>query len=638
MEVTRIFDLLDWLKENYQKDDILNGKRNGEWINFSTNDYYKFSILLSYGFHHLGLKKGDKIATVCNNRPEFNIMDMAMTMLGIIHVPMYATLSSDDYKYIVNHCDAKMLVVGNKTVFSKIAPILPKLNLECGVYTLDKIEGQQELNEVLRLGISHRKELAETLEHIKADIQPDDTATIIYTSGTTGTPKGVMLSHKNMVHNFIRTSYAQPLNHTHRVISFLPLCHIYERSLNYHQQYLGLSIYYAESLGTIASDMAETKVSGFCAVPRVLENMFDKLYAAGKDLSGIKKLIYFASFKHGQRFDYNKGIWFKFWNRTFDTLVYSKWRKKFGGNEFAIITGGAAIQPRIIRLFSAAKMFIYEGYGLSETSPVIAVNNPNRRQVKVGTVGPILDDVQVKFSDEGEILTKSDSLMQGYYKDPEYTKQVIDEEGWFHTGDIGELIDGVFLKITDRKKEIFKLSAGKYVAPQVLENKLKESDFIENIMVIGENEKFASAIISPNFNHLHFWASKHKVHYRDNASLIKHAQTIARMQKEIEKFNKGLAAHEQVKRFRLVIDEWTPQTGELSPTLKLKRVVLTKKYKSIIAEIYNAKPEKPDFIGFNIKQIDLSNIHLNLNLNLNLNNLGGMVKKILSKPHEEEKS
>ena len=625
MEITRIFDLLDWLLVKYPKDDILNGKRNGEWISFSVKDYYQFSVLLSYGLHHLGLRKGDKIATITNNRPEFNIMDMAMTMLGLVHVPIYPTLSSEDYKYILAHSDAKLLVIGNKSIFTKVQPALPELNIEHGVYVLDKIEDQKELNEVLRLGIFHRKQLADTVEQIKASIKPDDLATIIYTSGTTGTPKGVMLSHKNLVHNFIRTAKVQPLNHTHRVISFLPLCHIYERSLNYHHQYLGISIFYAESMGTLVNDIAETKVSGFCAVPRVLESIFDKLYAAGKDLSGIKKMIYFMSFRHGQRFDYNKGIWYKIWNSVFDKLVYNKWRKKFGGNEFAIITGGAAIQPRIIRLFSAAKMFIYEGYGLSETSPVIGVNNPNRNQVKIGTVGPILDDVQIKFSEEGELLTKSDSLMIGYYKDPEYTKQVIDADWWFHTGDIGEMVDGIYLKITDRKKEIFKLSAGKYVAPQMFENKYKESPFIENIMVIGENEKFTSAIISPNFNYLHFWATKHRVHYRDNRELISFRQVQARMQRELDKFNKALAPHEQVKCFRLVIDEWTSLTGELSPTLKLKRNVLMKKYQSIVDEIYNHKEEAKSGIGFSIKQIDLSNVSLE-----------NVVKKILHIPQDEE--
>jgi long-chain acyl-CoA synthetase len=412
-------------------------------------------------------------------------------------------------------------------------------------------------------------------------------------------------------------------------MSFLPLCHIYERSLNYHHQYLGVSIYYAESLGTIAVDIADTKVSGFCAVPRVLESIFDKLYAAGKDLSGIKKMIYFMAFRHGQRFDYDKGFWYKMWNRVFDKLIYSKWRKKFGGNEFAIITGGASIQPRIIRLFSAAKMFIYEGYGLTETSPVIGVNNPNRGLVKIGTIGPVLDDVQVKFSEEGEILTKSDSLMQGYYKDPEYTKEVIDEDGWFHTGDIGEMIDGIYLKITDRKKEIFKLSAGKYVAPQVLENKYKESPFVENIMVIGENEKFTSAIISPNFSYLHFWALKHKVRFRDNQELISFPQVQARIQRELDKCNKSLAPHEQVKCIRLVTDEWSPNTGELSATLKLKRNVLMKKYNTIVDEIYNHKEESKEGLGFNIKQIDLSAI------NVNLSNVGSKVKKILNKGAED---
>jgi long-chain acyl-CoA synthetase len=629
MEVTRTFDMLDWLLENYPKDDIINGKREGEWINFSVNDYYKFSVLLSYGLHQLGLRKGDKIATISNNRPEFNIMDMAMTMLGIIHVPIYPTLAAEDYKYIIEHSDAKMLVVGNKMVFSKVQPAIPKLNLEYGVYVLDRIDGQKELNEVLRLGIFHRKELGKTINEIKNSIVPEDIASIIYTSGTTGTPKGVMLSHRCLVHNFISHSKAQPLNHNHRIVSFLPLCHIYERSMNYHYQYLGVSIYYAENMGTLINDIADVGAKGFCSVPRVLEMVYDKFYSAGKDLSGIKKWIYFEAIRHGHHYDFHKSAWYNFWTKVYDKLVYRKWRKKLGDNEFDIVTGGASIQPRIIRLFSAAKIRIIEGYGLTETAPVIAVNNPNRKMQKIGTVGPVLDGVEVKIAYDGEILTKGSSLMSGYYKDLEYTKQVIDDDGWFHTGDIGEIIDGIYLKITDRKKEIFKLSAGKYIAPQLLENKFKESSFIENIMVIGENEKFASAIISPNFNHLHFWASKYKLHYRDNESLVAHPQTIARMQKEIEKFNKELAVHEQIKRFRLVVDEWTPQTGVLSPTLKLKRNVLTKKYKNIIDEIYNAKPPKSDFIGFNIKQIDLSNIHLNL---------GGIVKKILSKPHEEEKN
>ena len=610
MEIKRIFDLLDYITENYPQDDTLNGKRKGQWVNFSTKDYYKFSLLLSYGLYHLGLHKGDKVVTITNNRPEFNIMDMAMSMLGIVHVPIYPTLSSEDYKYIINHSDAKMLVIGNRQIYARVKPVFDSLNLEFGIYTLDKIEDETELNEVLRQGIFHRKEYAPIVEDIKKGISEDDIATMIYTSGTTGTPKGVMLTHKNLISNFIAHAHVQPLNHTHRALSFLPLCHIYERSLNYHYQYLGVSIYYAESLGTIATDIADIKANGFCAVPRVLEMIFDKLYAAGKDLPLLKKWIYFAAIKHGYRYDYHKNVWYRLQNKIYDTLVYSKWRKKFGGSPwFSIITGGSAIQPKIIRLFSAANMFIYEGYGMSETSPVIAVNNPNGKRYKIGTVGPILAGVQVKFSDDGEILTKGPCLMKGYYKDPEYTAKVIDEDGWFHTGDIGHLVDGEYLQITDRKKEIFKLSAGKYVAPQMLENLFKESPFIDNLMVIGENEKFTSAIISPNFNHLHFWASKHKVHFQDNAELITLPPIVEHMQKEVEKYNKNLSQHEKIKCFRMVEDVWSVQTGELSPILKPKRAILYKKYESIVNEIYN-KGKENENNGFSIKQINLTDVHL----------------------------
>ncbi len=610
MEIKRIFDLLDWLSENYQKDDMLNAKRDGKWTHFSTNDYCKYSALLSYGFYDLGLRKGDKIVTVMNNRPEFNIVDMAATMLGVIHVPIYPTLSQDSYKYIINHSDAKMLILGNRQIYARVKPVVADCNLEYGVYTLDAISGEKEINELIRRGIEVGHDVAATVHNIKQNILEDDIATIVYTSGTTGTPKGVMLTHKNLISNFIATSKVQPLDSHYRNLSFLPLCHMYERSLNYHYQYLGLSIYYAESLATIVNDLAEVKAQGFCAVPRVLEMIYDKLYSAGKDLRGIQKTIYFAAIKHGQRYDYKKNWWYKMFNKIYDNLVYSKWRAKFGNAPFYIIvTGGSAMQTRIIRLFAAAKMYVFEGYGLTETSPVIAVNNPNAKRVKIGTVGPVLEHVEVKLAEDGEILTKGPGLMKGYYKDPEYTAQVIDEEGYFHTGDIGMFTPEGYLKITDRKKEIFKLSAGKYVAPQMLENLFKESPFIDNLMVIGENEKFTSAIISPNFNHLHFWASKHKVHFQDNAELITLPPIVAHMQKEVEKYNKNLSQHEKIKCFRMVEDVWSVQTGELSPTLKPKRAILNKKYESIINEIYN-KGKEGEKDGFSIKQINLSDVHL----------------------------
>lgn len=608
MEVKRIFDLLDWLSEKYQKDDMLNGKRNGTWTHFSTNDYCKYATLLSYGLYDLGLKKDDKVVTIMNNRPEFNIIDMALTMLGVVHVPVYPTLSQDDYHYIINHCDAKMLILGNKVIYNRVKPVFEDLNLEYGVYTIDEISDEKGINSLVRKGIEVASQVAAPVKDIKDSISEDDVATMVYTSGTTGTPKGVMLTHKNLISNFVATAAHQPLTSKDRNLSFLPLCHVYERSMNYHYQYLGLSIYYAEGLGTIMNDIAEVKAMGFCAVPRVLEMIYDKLYSAGKDLPGLQKAIYFAAIRHGQRYDFNKNIGYRMMTALYDKVVYSKWRAKFGGSPyFIIITGGSAVQTRILRVFAAAKFYIHEGYGMSETSPVIAVCNPLTHQMKIGTVGPVLKGVEVKIAEDGEILTKGPCLMKGYYKDEAYTAQVIDEEGWFHTGDIGKFTPEGYLKITDRKKEIFKLSAGKYVAPQMIENKFKESPFIENMMVIGENEKFASAIISPNFNHLHFWASKYKVHYRDNAELISLQPMMARMQKEVEKYNKTLSPHEQIKCFRMVADMWSPQTGELSPTLKPKRAILYKKYESLIGEIYN-KPKEPEKTEFSIKQISLPDI------------------------------
>ncbi|NLJ81499.1 MAG: long-chain fatty acid--CoA ligase [Bacteroidales bacterium] len=609
MKITRTFELLDWLLERYDKKDILAGKKDGEWISYSVDDYYKYSVLMSYGFHEIGLRKGDKVVTITNNRPEFNIIDMALSMIGVIHVPIYPTLNAHDYEVIINHSDAKVVIIGIQTIYSRVQPAFKSFVNNPEIYTLDKIGDEKVLYEVLKLGIYSRKKNEDTISEIKKTILPDDIATIIYTSGTTGEPKGVMLSHRNLISNFTAHAQAQPLNHNHRTVSFLPLCHIYERSMNYEYQYLGVSIYYAESLATIAADILDVKAHGFCAVPRILEMVYEKFIAAGKDLRGIKKIIYKLAINHGHRYDLHKSSWYNFWTKVYDKLVYVKWREKFGGNRMAIVCGSSAVRDKIVRLFHAAGLEVYEGYGLSETSPVISVNNANTKEVKIGTVGPILENVEVKIADDGEILTKGPSLMLGYYKDPEYTSQVIDEEGWFHTGDIGKLIDGKYLQITDRKKEIFKLSAGKYVAPQLIENLLKESNLITDIMIIGENEKFVSALISPNFNHLHFLAGKYRLRYKNNDELIALPEIIKRFQKEIDFFNKNLAPHEQIKMFRLVTDEWSSQTGELSPTLKLKRSVLHEKYNTIIHQIYNKTTDSKGH-GFSFKNINLSLIQL----------------------------
>ena len=624
MRIQRIFDLLDWAIENYPREDALAGKRNGEWEIYSTEEYYKYSHLLAYGLYEMGVRKGDRIVTISNNRPAWNFLDMAIGILGAVHIPVYPTLNAESYYYIFNHCEPRMMVISNASQLRKIQPALDMMATPPELYTFDEVPGQKRVSDILDLGIAHKNEDEEIIEQIKKSVQPSDLFSIIYTSGTTGDPKGVMLSHHNLVSNFVAHAKVQINDCRHKALSFLPLCHIYERSLNYHYQYLGIGIYYAENMGTIAANLKEIHADGFCTVPRVIETIADKLFAAGRDLSLIPRTIYNRAIRHGYKFDWEKqNWWYLLWHRFYDSAVYSKWRDNLGGHRLVIVSGGSAIQERFVRLFSAAGMPIYEGYGMSETSPVIAVNNPAGNRVKIGTVGEILAGVEVKFSEDGEILTRGPHVMMGYYKDPDYTAQVIDADGWLHTGDIGTFVDGTYLKITDRKKEIFKLSAGKYVAPQMIENKIKESIYIEQAMVIGENEKFASALIVPNFQELHTWAQKNRIRYRDNAALIEDPAIHKLFSKIIEDFKKTLAPHEQIKRFRLVVDEWTMFNGLLSPTLKLKRAVLYKKYDELIHEIYN-KAEETDVKGKVFSQ-DLSHISFQSLNNISLKKITNVI-------------
>ena len=587
MEVKRTFDLLDRLKTQFPKDDILSIKTNGKWVKYSVDQYVEYSNKLAYAFLALGLQKLDKVITITNNRPEWNFVDMGATLANLVHVPVYSTLSNDDYMFIFKHSDAKIFFIGNESIAKKVFPVINSMDNPPIIYTFDNINGYKSVESLYQLGEEKKEVFIPVIENNKKTISEEDVATIIYTSGTTGTPKGVMLSHKNLVFNFIGHALMQSRDYRHKMLSFLPLCHIYERSMNYDYQYLGISTYYAESLATIAADLADCHADGFCSVPRVLEMMFGKLEAAGKDLKGIKKVIYRWAFNLACEFDYNKGPFYMAQHRLAEKLVYSKWREKLGGKDLLIVSGGSAIQAKIIRLFSAARMSVFEGYGMTETSPVIAVNNPKENIIKIGTVGKVMAGVEMKLAEDGEILTRGPHVMIGYYKDPEYTKEIIEEDGWLHTGDIGTFVDDVFLKITDRKKEIFKLSAGKYVAPQVIENMLKESSFIENCMVVGENQKFASAIIIPNFNTLHFWAAKHKIHFEDNDHLITLQEVQKKIVQEVEIINKKLGQHEQIKRPKLINDEWTPLNDMLSQTLKLKRNKVKVKYSDLISEIYN---------------------------------------------------
>ncbi len=587
MEVTRSFDLLERLKTEFPKDDILSRKVNGQWIKYSVDDYIYKSHILSYAFLALDLKPLDKVITICSNRPEWNFIDMALSMAHLVHIPVYSTLSNDDYSHIFEHSDAKIIIVGGDTYLKKISPVLSKMKTAPDIYSMDDISGVKTLSELYNLGTEKQSVFASVIEENKRTIDENELATIIYTSGTTGTPKGVMLSHKNLVFNFIGTAVQQIRDYRHKMLSFLPLSHIYERGMNYDYQYVGISIYYAESLATIASDLADSHADGFCAVPRVLEMMFNKLEAAGKDLKGIKRIIYKWAFRIACKYDYTKNSWlYNLQYGVADKLVYSKWREKLGGKEMLIVSGGSAIQAKIIRLFTAAKMYIFEGYGMTEASPVIAVNNPKEMIIKIGTVGKAMEGTEMMIAEDGEILSRGPHIMMGYYKDPEYTKTVIDEEGWLHTGDIGVMVDKIFLKITDRKKEIFKLSAGKYVSPQVIENLLKESSFIENCMVIGENQKFASAIIIPSFSSLDNWAKKNKITFSNNEELISNPEVTNLFAKEIQRVNQKLAVHEQIRRTKLITDEWTPLNDMLSQTLKLKRAKIKDKYSDIINEIY----------------------------------------------------
>ena len=590
--MTRTFDLLDRLLENYpQKDDILAGKENKQWVKYSTKDYVELATMVSYGLLSLGLKKGDKVAMVSNNRPEWNFIDMGISQAGMVHVPIYPTIGVEEYDYILDDAKPKLIFVSDKGLYEKIKPIVDKAASIEGIYTINKVEGAKNWTEVKELGKKNADKYKDELVNIKESVKPEDMVTLIYTSGTTGNPKGVMLSHSNLMSNVIASSVVHPYGPESKSLSFLPLCHIYERMLNYHFQYKGVSIYYAENMGTIVNDLKDIKPKLFSTVPRLLETVYDKIIGKGKDLPYIKKQIFFWAVNLGMKFKlHGANSWFyKLRLKIADKLIFSKWREALGGNVGIIVSGGAALQPRLAIIFWAAGIRVLEGYGLTETSPVVAVGDMVKDEVIFGAVGPLIKDVEVKIADDGEILCKGPNIMMGYYNKPELTKEVIDEDGWFHTGDIGMMVDNKYLKITDRKKEIFKLSNGKYIAPQVIENKFKESFFIQQLMVIGENEKFASALISPNFEFLHNWCSIHDVKYRDNKELVQIPEVVARYQKEVNVINKNLALHEQIKRFRMVYKEWTPGTGELSPTLKLKRNFIYKEYEHIIKEIFSYK-------------------------------------------------
>ncbi len=593
MTVKRTFDILEHCLKNYPRADAVAGKYDNQWVPFSTEQFARQSELLAMGLMALGMKKGDRVATVSGNRPEWSFVDMALAMTGAVHVPVYPTISEEEYSYIFSHAETRYIFVSDDKLFKKLSPMIGQIPSLKQIFTFNQVPGSTNIDYLYNLGKQHEQDFAYPLHLLKQSIGEDEMVTMIYTSGTTGIPKGVMLSHRNLVSNFTGNANNFEMGLAHKSISFLPLCHIFERIVNYTFLYKGIGVYYVETLAQIMPAIKEVQPHIFCGVPRLLERVYNSILTKGKQLKGIKKKLFFWAVALGRNYEFNAKMnpLFRLKLAIADKLIYSKWREGLGGNLQIVVSGGAALQPRIARVFSAAKIYVLEGYGLTETSPVIAVSNLVTRELKVGTNGPVLPGVQVKIAEDGEILTKGPNLMMGYYRQPELTAEVIDKDGWFHTGDIGILDEGKYLKITDRKKEIFKLTGGKYIAPQMIENKLKESMFIDQVIVIGDHEKFASALIAPNFEYLHDWCTENHILYSDNAEMINNVKVQAVFLREVKEINKTLGQHEEIKRFRLIADQWSPLTGELSQTLKLKRKIIEAKYQDLMEEIFASSRE-----------------------------------------------
>ncbi|SMD34083.1 long-chain acyl-CoA synthetase [Reichenbachiella faecimaris] len=585
MTPTRVFDFLYYQQDNCPLSNALNHKEFGQWNGFSTAEVIQIVNDLSLGMLALGLKAGDKTAIVSPNRPEWNFIDFACQQIGVVTVPMYPTITIEDYEFIFEHAEVKMIFAADQELMEKVKTATASLNIE-HVYSFDQVEGVENWKAV------KDKNPTGDLAVVKAlmdEVEPEDLLTIIYTSGTTGRPKGVMLSHNNIVSNTLGVS-ARTMGCMNpgqdRTLSFLPMCHIYERTAIYVYFYNSLSIYYAESMDAIGENIKEVSPQMFTCVPRLLEKVYDKIVSKGYELPLVKRKLFFWAIDLGLRYDPNGDFsgWYHFKMKIARKLIFSKWREALGGQLKLISSGAAALQPRLARIFWAAEIPVCEGYGLTETSPVITATAPFPEYVRMGAVGKLIDHVQVKIADDGEILCKGPNVMMGYYKAPELTAEVI-QDGWFHTGDIGVVEEG-FLRITDRKKEMFKTSGGKYIAPQLMENKFKESIYIEQIMVVGEGRKFPSALIVPNFEALKDWQADHGITSLDTKELIAHPEVLKLYQSEIARFNEEFGNWEQIKKFELVETVWGIDTGELTPTLKLKRRIIKDKFKELIEGIY----------------------------------------------------
>ncbi len=583
----KLFDILYQYHQKFPKTDCLAKKENGKWIPYSTQQFVDFSENIASGLLALGIQREDKIAIIANNRPEWNFADMGIQLCGAVSIPIYPTVSENDLQFILNDAQVKYVFVSSEELFQKIKKIAVAVSSIKEIYTFNNVSGAKHFTDLVEFGSKNRDEVK--LKAIRDSIKENDLVTVLYTSGTTGTPKGVMLSHNNIFSNVYAVRDLPPVDHTSKGLSFLPLNHIYERMLNYLYLYLGVSVYYAESLETIGDNLREVQPQVFSCVPRLLEKVYDRIIGKGKELTGFKKKLFFWALALGEQYNGpgKNGWWYNIQLSIANKLIFSKWREALGGNVRAAVSGGAALNPRLARIFWSAQIPVLEGYGLTETSPVIAVNTLKKDGMKFGTVGEVIEGVQVKIAEDGEILCKGPNIMMGYYKRPEATAEVIDKDGWFHTGDIGILDEGKYLKITDRKKEIFKTSGGKYIAPQMIENKMKEISLVEQAMIIGENQKYAAALIVPSFLKIKDIYAKEGKPYSGNEEAIKDPEVIKTIRQGIETMNKNLAQYETIKKFELLPREWSVDRGEMTPKLSLKRKVILEANKQLVEKIYS---------------------------------------------------
>ena len=593
MENIKLFELAERYHKLFQKEDMIATQQDGVMRKYSTHEYIETTNNIGYGLLNIGVQKNDKICIISANRPEWSLVDMGINKIGAVNVGIYPNITRNEYKYIINDCGAKIVFIGSKDIYNNIQGLENEIECLEHIFSFDEIKGVRNWLELIEKGVVNPK--ADKMKEIQSTINEEDLFTLIYTSGTTGNPKGVMLNHKNVISQITTLKERLPIGIDDRAISFLPLCHVFERMIEYFYMFKGVSIYYARSLETLGDDLKIIQPTIMPTVPRLLEKVYDKIIAKGSELSGVKKKLFFWAVELGLKHEYNgaNGIWYEFKLSIANKIIFKKWREAVGGRIRFIVSGASALQERIARIFTAAQMPILEGYGLSETSPVISVNLAHTNDAHYGTVGTIIPGVEVKLvheegmkEGEGEITVKGPNVMMGYYNKPEETKKVIDENGWFHTGDIGRLIKGRYLKITDRKKEIFKTSGGKYIAPQVMENKFKESRLIEQIIVIGENEKHPAALIMPAEEGVKFWCKKHNILFTNIKEIILDKKVLEKYEKEIEHYNSFFSAYERVKKFQLVGEPWSVDGGELTATMKLRRKNILSKYKHLYNKIY----------------------------------------------------